>query len=138
MSYLSPVTQQADASIATDLANSSLSLAEWGELIGSRLEYVRRVLAANLAGAEHGEIDTPRAKLEAALAECDTIEAQAATLVKPYQAKYESILGHLVADLAAAVARAEDAAKIAALQAHAERLEAMMTIADGAEPDQQR
>ena len=137
MSYLSPIAQQTKAPTASCPGDSSSSLAQWGVSIGSQLEIVRNALAAKLSGLERSQIDTTRAKIEAALAECDAIEAQAATLVKPYQARYESILGHLVADLAAAVAHAENAAKIDALQAHTERLEVLKTIANAANPDQE-
>jgi arachidonate 15-lipoxygenase len=111
-------------------ADNLPTLAWWGLLIGVSLKIVRNALAVKLGGVDRGEIDTPRAKFEAALAECDAIEASAAALVTPYRAKHESILGHLVADLEAAVAQAEREAKIASLQAHKARLEELMKVED--------
>lgn len=108
------------------------TLAWWGLLIGISLQIVRNALAAKLGGVDRGEIDTPRAKFEAALAECDAIEASTATLVAPPQPAHESFLGHLVSDLEAAVAHAEREARIAALKAHKARLEELMKIDDAA------
>jgi arachidonate 15-lipoxygenase len=108
------------------------TLAWWGLLIGISLKIVRNALAVKLGGVDRGEIDTPRAKFEAALAECDAIEASTATLVAPPQPGHQSFLGHLVSDLEAVVAHAERETRIAALQAHKARLEELMKIDDAA------
>ena len=111
-------------------ADNLPTLAWWGLLIGISLQIVRNALAVKLGGVDRGEIDTPRAKFEAALAECDAIEASTATLVAPPQPSHESFLGHLVSDLEAAVAHAERETRIAALKAHKARLEELMKIDD--------
>jgi arachidonate 15-lipoxygenase len=111
-------------------ADNLPTLAWWGLLIRISLTIVRNALAVKLAGVDRGELDSPRAKFEAALAECDAIEAHAASLVAPPQPTGESFLGHLVSELEAAVAHAEREAKIAALRAHKARLEELMTIDD--------
>lgn len=113
-------------------ADNLPTLAWWGLLIGISLKIVRNALAVKLDGVDRGEIDSPRAKFEAALAECDAIEAHVKTLVAPPAPSGESFLGHLVADLEAAVAHAEREAKIAALKAHKARLEELMRIEDAA------
>ena len=111
-------------------ADNLPTLAWWGLLIDISVKIVRNALAVKLGGVDRGELASPRAKFEAALAECDAIEASAAALVTPYQTKHESILGHLVVDLEAAVMHAEREAKIAALKAHKARLEELMKIDD--------
>ncbi|MFM7379001.1 MAG: lipoxygenase family protein [Erythrobacter sp.] len=105
----------------------------WGLLIGISLKIVRNALAVKLGGVDRGELDSPRAKFEALVAECDAIEASTAALVAPASAptpQHESFLGHLVHDLEAAVARAEHDTRIAALQAHKARLDELMKVDD--------
>ena len=103
----------------------------WGLLIGISLKIVRNALAVKLEGVDRGELDSPRARYEAQLAECDAIEAQVAALVAPPPAPaQESFLGHLVSDLEAVVARAEYDTRIAALKAHKARLEELMKVED--------
>lgn len=104
----------------------------WGMLIGISLKIVRNALAVKLGGVDRGELDAPRAKFEALLAECDAIEASTAALVAPPTPTQESFLGHLVSDLEAAVAHAERETRIAALKAHKARLEELMKIDDAA------
>ncbi|UVO54572.1 lipoxygenase family protein [Sphingomonas sp. SUN039] len=113
-------------------ADNLPALAWWGLLIDIALGIVRNALAVKLGGVDRGEIDTPRAKFEAELAECDAIEASAALLVAPQQVAHESLFGHLVSDLEAMVARADRDMKIAALRAHKARLEELMKIDDAA------
>jgi arachidonate 15-lipoxygenase len=113
-------------------ADNLPTLQWWGLLIGISLKIVRNALAVKLGGVDRGQIDTPRAKFEAALAECDAIEASTAELVAPPQPVHESFLGHLVSDLEAAVAHAERETRIAALKAHKARLEELMKIDDAA------
>ncbi|WP_086739168.1 lipoxygenase family protein [Erythrobacter colymbi] len=105
----------------------------WGLLIGISLKIVRNALAVKLGGVDRGELDSPRAKYEAMLAECDAIEASTAALVAPAAVPaqpHESFLGHLVQDLETAVARAEYDTRIATLKAHKARLEELMKIDD--------
>ena len=111
-------------------ADNLPTLAWWGLLIDVSLKIVRNALAVKLGGVDRGEIDSPRAKFEALLAECDAIEAHTAALVAPPRAAQDSFLGHLVADLEAAVAHADRDAKMAALQAHKARLETLMKVDD--------
>jgi arachidonate 15-lipoxygenase len=111
-------------------ADNLPTLAWWGLLIDVALGIVRNALAIKLGGVDRGEIDTPRAKFEAELAECDAIEASTATLVAPQKAAHESFFGHLVSDLEAVVALADRDAKIAVLRTHKARLEELMKIDD--------
>ncbi|HSJ78947.1 MAG TPA: lipoxygenase family protein [Erythrobacter sp.] len=113
-------------------ADNLPTLAWWGLLIGISLKIVRNALTVKLGGVDAGELDSPRARFEAALAECDAIEASAAALVAPAPSTPGSFLGHLVADLEAAVAHADRAARITALQAHKARLEELMKVDDAA------
>ena len=117
---------------ATVPANNLPTLAWWGLLIDIALEIVRNALVVKLSGVDRGEIDTPRAKFEAELAECDAIEASTAALVAPQQVPHESFFGHLVSDLEAVVALADRDAKITVLRAHKARLEELMKIEDAA------
>lgn len=111
-------------------ADNLPTLAWWGLLIDISLKIVRNALTIKLRGVDRGELDSPRAKFEAALAECDAIEASTMDLIAPSQTKHESILGHLVADLETALMHVERESKIAALQAHKARLEELMKIED--------
>jgi arachidonate 15-lipoxygenase len=111
-------------------ADNLPTLAWWSLLIEVSLKIVRNALAVKLGGVDRGELDSPRAKFEATLAECDAIEAHAAMLVAPPLPVGTSFLGHLVSDLEAAVAHADSEAKITALQAHKARLEELMKIDD--------
>lgn len=113
-------------------ADNLPTLAWWGLLVDIALGIVRNALAVKLGGVDRGEIDTPRAKFEAELAECDAIEASTAALVAPQQAAHESFFGHLVSDLEAVVALADRDAKIVVLRAHKARLEELMKIDDAA------
>lgn len=111
-------------------ADNMPTLAWWGLLISVSLAIVRNALAVKLGGVDRGELDSPRAKFEAILAECDAIEASTAKLVAPQPGAHDSFVGHLVSDLEAAVADAEHDAKMAALQAHKARLEELMKVDD--------
>lgn len=105
----------------------------WGLLIGISLKIVRNALAVKLGGVDRSELDSPRARYEALLAECDAIEASTAALVAPAAVpagQHESFLGHLVHDLEAAVAHAEYDTRIATLKAHKARLEELMKVDD--------
>lgn len=113
-------------------ADNLPTLAWWGLLIGISLKIVRNALSVKLGGVDAGELNSPRARFEAALAECDAIEVSTAALVAPAPSAQGSFLGHLVADLEAAVAHADREARIAALQAHKARLEELMKVDDAA------
>lgn len=113
-------------------ADNLPTLAWWGLLIDISLKIVRNALAVKLGGVDRGELDTPRAKFEQALAECDAIEASTAALVAPPAAAPHSLLGEVMADIERAVAHADLEAKIAVLRAHKARLEELMRIEDAA------
>lgn len=130
MSMMSPVAHQAGAGTAFVYPANQSTLAGWGLLIDGSLTILRNRLAAKLDEADRDGKDAERAKIEAALSECDAIQVSASALIVPYQTEYRSILGYLVADLEAAVSHAENAAKIAALQAHKMRLDELMAIGD--------
>ena len=109
-------------------ADNLPTLAWWGLLIDIALKIVGNALMVKLGGVDRGEIDTPRAKFEAALAECDAIRASSAKLVAPQPVAQEGWLG----EIEAVVERAGHDAKIAALRAHKARLEELMKIDDAA------
>lgn len=132
MSMMSPVAQQAGAGTAFVQPANQSTLEGWGLLIDGSLTILRGRLAAKLAEADRSGNFAERAAIETALSECDAIQASAAALNAPYKAEYQSILGHLVADLEVAVAHAENEAKIAGLQAHKARLDELMKLGDKA------
>ncbi len=113
---------------ATVPADNLPTLAWWGLLIDIAVEIVRNALAVKLGGVDRGEIDAPRVKFEAELAECDAIKASTAALVA-----HESLFGHLVGDLESVVALADRDAKIAVLRVHKARLEELMRVDDAAD-----
>ena len=128
MSMLSPISHRTGAGPASAGYDNRSTLAGWGLLIDGSLTIVRNRLEAKLTEADHGGNEAERAELEAALAECDSIQLSTAALIVPYRAEYQSILGHLVAELEAAVADAENSAKLSGLQAHKARLDELMTV----------
>lgn len=111
-------------------ADNLPTLAWWGLLIDIALGIVRNALAVKLGGVDRGELDSPRAQFEAALAECDAIEASTRALVGPQPAAHLGLLGRIVSDIEAVVEHLDRDAKIAALQAHKARLEELMRIED--------
>lgn len=112
------------------------TLAWWALQIDVSLKIVRGALAAKLGAVDRGEIDAPRSKFEAALAECDAIEAHSAALAAPQPAAPRSILGHLVADLEAAVAHADREAKSPACRRTRRGLKNCMRIGDAGRAEQ--
>ena len=136
MSFHSPMTPLAGSLSATmppaetvgsrGSADADQSLAWWGVVIDEKLKAVRRTLAVKLASMEPNERDCAPSRYAETLAECDAIEASAARLIIPPQPARESFLGHLVAELEAAVAVADREARIAALIVHKTRLEELM------------
>ncbi len=65
--------------LATDVPkNDEPTIAWFTILIGVGLDIVRNALTVKLGGVDRGELDTPRAEYEAALAECDAIDASTA------------------------------------------------------------
>jgi arachidonate 15-lipoxygenase len=144
MSFHSPMTPQtgsrgaavppAEPVAPRVSADTDESLAWWGVVIDEKLKAVRRTLAVKLANMEPSEQDCAPSTYADALAECDAIAASAARLIIPPQPAGDSFLGHLVAELEAAVALADRKARIAALAAHKARLEELM-MCDGADAE---
>lgn len=136
MSFHSPMTLQtgspgaavppAEPVTTRVAAETGQSLAWWGFVIDERLKAVRRTMEAKLASVEPSQRDCAPTRYTDALAECDAIAASVARLIIPPQPAGDSFLGHLVAELEAAVALAEHKARIAALIAHKARLEELM------------
>ena len=60
--------------------NDEPTIAWFVILIGVGLDIVRNALTVKLGGVDKGELDSPRATYETALAECDAIEASAAKI----------------------------------------------------------
>lgn len=102
----------------------------WGKLIGIALKIVRNAIAVKLGGVDRGELQGPRAKFEAVLAECDAIEARHAALLVPEKAQHLGFLSHLVHDIETAVELAGYDVKLAQLKADKARLEELMRVDD--------
>lgn len=112
-------------------ADNLPTLAWFGLLIDVSLKIVRNALAVKLGGVDRGELDSPRARYEAALAECDAIEASTAKIVADH-GKHDggSLFGRIVGDIEVAVAIAEHDAHLALLRGYKDRLEELMKIED--------
>ncbi|BBB07398.1 lipoxygenase family protein [Sphingopyxis sp. EG6] len=109
--------------------NDEPTIAWFVILIGVGLGIVRNALAVKLGGVDKGELDSPRAAYEAALAECDAIEASTAKIAAEHGVHSGgNIFERIVGDVENAVAAAERDAHIALLTGYKERIEALMKI----------
>jgi arachidonate 15-lipoxygenase len=116
--------------LATDVPkNDEPTIAWFAVLIGVGLAIVRNALTVKLGGVDKGELDTPRAHYEAALAECAAIEASTAKIAAEHGVHDGgSIFGRIVGDVEQAVAAAERDAHLALLKGYKERIEDLMTV----------
>lgn len=109
--------------------NDEPTIAWFVILIGVGLDIVRNALAVKLGSVDKGELDSPRAEYEAALAECDAIEASTAKIAADHGVHSGgNIFERIVGDVENAVAAAERDAHIALLTGYKERIEALMKI----------
>ena len=98
-------------------------------LIGVGLDIVRNALAVKLGGVDKGELDSPRADYEAALAECDAIEASTAKIAAEHGVHSGgNIFERMIGDVENAVAVAERDAHVALLKGYRERIEELMKV----------
>jgi arachidonate 15-lipoxygenase len=118
--------------LATDVPkNDEPTIAWFVILIGVGLDIVGNALTVKLGGVDKGEIDSPRTQYEAALVECDAIEASAAKIAAEHGVHTGgNIFERIVSDVENAVAAAERDAHVALLKGYKERLEELMKVED--------
>lgn len=118
--------------LATDVPkNDEPTIAWFVILIGVGLDIVRNALTVKLGGVDKGELDSPRAEYEAALAECDAIEASAAKIASEHGVHTGgNIFERMIGDVENAVAAAERDAHVALLKRYKDRLEQLMKVED--------
>ncbi|HEY0597202.1 lipoxygenase family protein [Sphingopyxis sp.] len=116
--------------LATDVPkNDEPTIAWFVILIGVGLDIVRNALTVKLGGVDKGELDSPRAEYEAALAECDAIEASAAKIAAEHGVHTGgNIFARMIGDVENAVAAAERDAHVALLKGYKDRLEELMKV----------
>ncbi|MGH6634204.1 MAG: lipoxygenase family protein, partial [Sphingopyxis sp.] len=111
--------------------NDEPTIAWFVILIGVGLDIVRNALTVKLGGVDKGELNSPRAEYEAALVECDAIEASAAKIAAEHGVNTGgNIFERMVGDIENAVAAAERDAHVALLKGYKERLEELMKVED--------
>ncbi|HWV61043.1 MAG TPA: lipoxygenase family protein, partial [Sphingopyxis sp.] len=109
--------------------NDEPTIAWFVVLIGVGLGIVRNALTVKLGGVDKGELDSPRADYEAALAECDAIEASAAKIAAEHGVHTGgNIFERMIGDVEQAVAAAERDAHVALLKGYKARLEDLMKV----------
>ncbi|QCB53603.1 arachidonate 15-lipoxygenase [Sphingopyxis sp. PAMC25046] len=109
--------------------NDEPTIAWFAILIGVGLEIVRNALTVKLGGVDKGELDSPRAEYEAALAECDAIEASTAKIAAEHGVHSGgNIFERMIGDVQQAVAAAERDAHVALLKGYKERIEELMKV----------
>jgi arachidonate 15-lipoxygenase len=116
--------------LATDVPkNDEPTIAWFVILIGVGLDIVRNALTVKLGGVDKGELDSPRAEYEAALVECDAIEASAAKIAAEHGVHTGgNIFARMIGDVENAVAAAERDVHVALLKGYKDRLEELMKI----------
>lgn len=107
----------------------SPTIAWFGILIGIGLKIARNALAIKLGGVDKGELDTPRAAYEAALAQCDAIEASTTKIIAQHQQHgggnfFERAIG----DIENAIAETEQDAHLALLRGYKDSLDELMKV----------
>lgn len=112
-------------------ANDDPTIAWFTVLIGVGLAIVRNALTVKLGGVDKGELDSPRAAYEAALVECDAIEASTAKIAAEHGVHSGgNIFDRAIGEVDHIVALAEHDAHLALLKAYKERLEDLMKVSD--------
>lgn len=120
--------------LATDVPkNDEPTIAWFVILIGVGLDIVRNALTVKLGGVDKGELDSPRADYEAALVECDAIEASTAKIAAEHGVHTGgNIFERIVGDVENAVAAAERDVHVALLKGYKDRLEDLMKVDEAA------
>jgi arachidonate 15-lipoxygenase len=109
--------------------NDEPTIAWFVILIGVGIHIARNALTVKLGGVDKGELDSPRADYEAALAECDAIEASAAKIAAEHGVHTGgNIFERMIGDVENAVAAAERDAHVALLKGYKDRLEDLMKV----------
>lgn len=111
--------------------NDTPTIAWFAILIGVGLAIVRNALTVKLGGVDKGELASPRAEYEAALAECNAIEASTAKIAVEHGVHSGgNIFEHAVGDVENAVAAAERDMHVTQLKTYRERLEDLMKVSE--------
>ena len=120
--------------LATDVPkNDEPTIAWFVILIGVGLDIVRNALTVKLGGVDKGELNSPRAQYEAALVECDAIEASTAKIAAEHGVHSGgNIFERIVGDVENAVAACEHDAHVALLTGYKDRIEALMKVDEAA------
>lgn len=118
--------------LASDVPhNDEPTIAWFGKLITIGLAIVRNALTVKLGGVDKGELATPRADYEAALAECDAIETSTAKIAADHGVHDGgNIFGRIVGDVENAVASIERDAHLTLLKGYRERIEDLMKVSE--------
>src|SRR3990167_611327 len=113
--------------------NDEPTIAWFVILIGVALDIVRNALTVKLGGVNKGELNSPRAQYEAALVECDAIEASTAKIAAEHGVHSGgNIFERIVGDVENAVAACEHDAHVALLTGYKDRIEALMKVDEAA------
>ncbi|MBO9695993.1 MAG: arachidonate 15-lipoxygenase [Sphingopyxis sp.] len=100
-------------------------------LIGVGLDIVRNALTVKLGGVDRGELDSPPASYDAALAECDAIEASTEKIAAEHGVHTGgNIFERMIGDVENTIAAAERDAHVALLKGYKDRLEDLMKVED--------
>lgn len=118
--------------LAASVPASNEPTIPWGlTLIGILLAIARNALTVKLGGVDKGELDTPRAQYEAALAQCDAIEASVAKMAAQHGVHQGgNIVERVVGDIEAAVEAAEHDMHVALLTGYKDALKDMIALTD--------
>jgi arachidonate 15-lipoxygenase len=118
--------------LAASVPASNEPTIPWGlTLIGILLAIARNALTVKLGGVDKGELDTPRAQYEAALAQCDAIEASTAKIAAQHGVHNGgNIVERVVGDIEAAVEAAEHDMHVALLTGYKDALKDMIALTD--------
>lgn len=111
--------------------NDEPTIAWFVILIGVGLDIVRNALTVKLGGVDRGELDSPPASYDAALAECDAIEASTAKIAAEHGVHTGgNIFERMIGDVENTIAAAERDAHVALLKGYKDRLEDLMKVED--------
>ncbi len=118
--------------LAASVPASNEPTIPWGlTLIGILLAIARNALTVKLGGVDKGELDTPRTEYEAALAQCDAIEASTAKIAAQHGVHNGgNIVERVVGDIEAAVEAAEHDMHVALLTGYKDALKDMIGLTD--------
>lgn len=111
--------------------NDTPTIAWFAILIGVGLNIVRNALTVKLGGVSKGELTIPRATYEAALADCDAIEASTRHIAIEHGVHSGgNIFERAIGDVENAVAAAERDLHVTQLKEYRERIEDLMKVSE--------